>query len=166
MIRRILRTDTSVGIAVLVTALAPLLMVQELNAQEALTVPAGLPDWTFNIPDKIQPSAVRPEGIVRAPGSAKEYEWAKVSGNSNPPDWFPDEHPPAPRSVTGVRRRFTGGAPSDVRPRPSELPTRACPAEHIVRQMTDHATRGRRARARSRRLFVRTSARPPNTSPR
>ena len=36
----------------------------------ALTVPAGLPDWAFNIPDKIQPTAVRPEGIVKAPGSS------------------------------------------------------------------------------------------------
>ena len=58
MIRRILRTNTHRRIAVLVCALAPLLMVRELGAQEALTVPEGLPDWTFNIPDKIQPSAV------------------------------------------------------------------------------------------------------------
>jgi hypothetical protein len=42
VIRRILRTNTSVRIAVLVCALAPLLMVRELNAQEALAVPAGL----------------------------------------------------------------------------------------------------------------------------
>ena len=74
MIRRIRRTNTSVRIAVLVCALAPLLGAGELHAQAALTVPAGLPDWAFNIPDKVQPSAVRPEGIVRAPGSAKEYE--------------------------------------------------------------------------------------------
>src|SRR5882672_4440159 len=40
-----------VRIAVLVCALAPLsLAVRELNAQAALTVPAGLPDWAFNIP--------------------------------------------------------------------------------------------------------------------
>ena len=82
-------------------ALAPLLIVRQLTAQAALTVPAGLPDWAFNIPDKIQPTAVRVEGIVRAPGSAKEYESAKIAGNANPPDWFPDEHPPAPPSVKG-----------------------------------------------------------------
>ena len=44
---------------------------------------------------------VKIEGVVKAPGSAKEYEWAKVAGNANPPDWFPDEHPPAPRAVAG-----------------------------------------------------------------
>jgi cytochrome c553 len=95
------RTNMSVRIAVLVCALAPLLIARDLNAQEVLTVPEGLPDWAFNIPDKIQPSAVRPEGIVRVPGSTKEYDAAKIAGNANPPDWFPDEHPPAPRAVTG-----------------------------------------------------------------
>ena len=99
--RRILRTKTSVRISVLVCALAPLLIVRQLTAQATLTVPAGLPDWAFNIPDKIQPTAVRVEGIVRAPGSAKEYEAAKIAGNANPPDWFPDEHPAAPPSVKG-----------------------------------------------------------------
>jgi cytochrome c553 len=101
VIHRILRTNTSARIAVLVCALAPLLGARNVNAQAALSVPAGLPDWAFNIPDKVQPSAVRPEGIVRAPGSAKAYDAAKIAGNANPPDWFPDEHPAAPRSVTG-----------------------------------------------------------------
>jgi cytochrome c553 len=75
-------------------------MVGDVNAQAELTVPAGLPDWTFNIPDKVQPSAVKVEGTIRAPGSSREYEAAKMTGNS-PPDWFPDEHPPAPKAVTG-----------------------------------------------------------------
>src|SRR3954470_13859218 len=76
-------------------ALATVLMGQPI------TVPAGLPAWTFNVPDTIQPAAVRPEGIVRAKGSAKQYDAAKIAGNANPPDWFPEEHGPAPRSVRG-----------------------------------------------------------------
>jgi hypothetical protein len=80
MIRRMLRTNLSVRIAVLACALAPLLIMPEVNAQEELKVPEGLPDWAFNIPDKIQPSAVRPEGIVKVPGSAKQYEAAKIAG--------------------------------------------------------------------------------------
>ena len=101
MIRQTIRTKTAIRAAVVVCALAPLGAVRELHAQAALTVPAGLPDWAFNIPDKIQPSAVRPEGVVTVPGSAKQYEAAKIAGNANPPDWFPDEHPAAPRAVTG-----------------------------------------------------------------
>jgi cytochrome c553 len=70
-------------------------------AQVPLTIPNGLPSWAFNIPDKVQPPSSEPTGIVRVPGSTKEYDAAKVAGNSNPPDWFPDEHPAAPRIVKG-----------------------------------------------------------------
>ena len=138
MIRRILRSNTSARIAVLVCAFAPLLMMREANAQETLTRPAGLPDWAFNIPDKEQPSAVRPEGIVRAPGSTREYEWAKVAGNANPPDWFPDEHPPAPRSVTGgAGIRFACGSCHLMsgQGHPEAADIAAMPAEYLIRQM-------------------------------
>jgi cytochrome c553 len=100
--RQTFRPNTALRIAVFVSALAPLLIARSLNAQqEALTVPPGLPDWAFNIPDKVQPAGVRPEGIVKVPGSTKQYEAARIAGNANPPDWFPDEHPPAPKAVTG-----------------------------------------------------------------
>jgi len=138
VIRRILLTNTSVRIAVFVCALAPLLMVRELNAQAALTVPAGLPDWAFNIPDKIQPSAVKPEGIVRAPGSAKEYEAAKIAGTATPPDWFPDEHPAAPRSVIGgTGIRFACGACHLMsgQGHPEAADIAGMPAEYLIRQM-------------------------------
>src|SRR5712671_2890068 len=140
---------TSVRIAVL--ACAPLLMVSNLNAQESLTRPAGLPDWAFNIPDKVQPTAVRPQGIVRAPGSAREYEWAKVSGNTNPPDWFPDEHPPAPPSVAGgPGRRFACGAchlmSGQGHPEAADLA--GLPAEYLIRQMAYYKTGTRKDDAR------------------
>ncbi len=151
MIRRILRSNTSVRIAVLGCALAPLLMMRELDAQEALTVPAGLPDWAFNIPDKVQPSAVRPQGIVRAPGSANEYEWAKVAGNSNPPDWFPDEHPPAPPSVAGgPGRRFACGACHLMsgQGHPESADIAGMPAEYLIRQMAYYKAGTRKDDAR------------------
>jgi cytochrome c553 len=138
VIPQILSASTSVRIAVLVCALAPLLVARELNAQAALTVPAGLPDWAFNIPDKIQPSAVRPEGIVRAPGSAKEYEAAKIAGTANPPDWFPDEHPAAPRSVIGgTGITFACGACHLMsgQGHPEAADIAGMPAEYLIRQM-------------------------------
>ncbi|HLQ94695.1 MAG TPA: c-type cytochrome [Xanthobacteraceae bacterium] len=143
------RTMTSVRIAVLACAL--LLMVSNLNAQEELKVPEGLPDWTFNIPDKVQPTAVRPQGIVRAPGSAREYEWAKVSGNTNPPDWFPDEHPPAPPSVAGgPGRRFACGAchlmSGQGHPEAADLA--GLPAEYLIRQMAYYKSGTRKDDAR------------------
>ncbi len=138
MIYRVLRANTSVRVAILVCALAPLLIARELNAQAELTVPAGLPDWTFNIPDKIQPTAVRPEGIVRVPGSAKEYEAAKIAGNANAPDWFPDEHPAAPRAVTGgAGIRFACGSCHLMsgQGHPEAADIAGMPAEYLIRQM-------------------------------
>jgi cytochrome c553 len=137
MIRRILRTS----ITVLVCGLAPLLIARELNAQAALTVPAGLPDWAFNIPDKIQPTAVRPEGIIRAPGSAKEYEATKIAGNANPPDWFPDEHPAAPKAVAGgPGARFACGSCHLMsgQGHPEAADIAGMPAEYLIRQMASY----------------------------
>jgi cytochrome c553 len=151
VIRRTLRTNTSVRIAVLVCALAPLLVVRELNAQAALTVPEGLPDWAFNIPDKIQPTAIRPEGIVRAPGSAKEYDAAKIAGNANPPDWFPDEHPAAPRSViggTGITFACGSCHLMSGQGHPEAADIAGMPAEYLIRQMAYYKTGARKDDAR------------------
>src|SRR5262250_1787008 len=119
-------------------ALAPLLVGRGLHAQEALKVPAGLPDWTFNIPDKVQPTAVRPQGIVKVPGSTKEYEAAKIAGNATPPDWFPDEHPPAPKAVSGgAGARFACGSCHLMSGpgHPEAADIAGLPADYIVRQM-------------------------------
>jgi cytochrome c553 len=151
VIRRILRKDTSVRIVVLVCTMAPLLMARATNAQEALKVPAGLPDWTFNIPDKVQPSAVKVEGIVRAPGSAKEYEAAKIAGTATPPDWFPDEHPAAPRSVTGGQGiRFACGACHLMsgQGHPEAADIAGMPAEYLIRQMAYYKAGTRKDDAR------------------
>src|SRR6266436_4036181 len=132
------RTIMSVRVAVLACAFAPLFIVGKLHAQAALAVRAGLPDWTFNIPDKIQPSAVRPEGIVRAPGSAKEYEATKIAGTATPPDWFPEEHPAAPRAVAGgTGIRFACGACHLMsgQGHPEAADIAGMPAEYLIRQM-------------------------------
>jgi len=141
MILRIIRPCISVSIAILACALDSLLIARHLNAQAALAVPAGLPDWTFNIPDKVQPSAVRPEGIIRAPGSAKEYEAAKIAGNGNPPDWFPDEHPPAPKPVAGGQgTRFACGSCHLMsgQGHPEAADIAGMPAAYLIRQMADY----------------------------
>ena len=151
MIRRILRANTSVRTAVLVCALAPLLGVQELKAQAELTVPEGLPAWAFNIPDKVQPSAVRVEGVVKAPGSAREYEATKIAGTANPPDWFPDEHPPAPRAVTGgAGIRFACGACHLMsgQGHPEAADIAGMPAAYLVQQMAYYKSGTRKDDAR------------------
>src|SRR6188768_565885 len=144
--------NTFVRIAVVACVLAPLsLIVRTLNAQDALTVPPGLPDWAFNVPDKIQPTAVRPEGIVKAPGSAKEYEAAKIAGNANPPDWFPDEHPAAPPSVrggTGITMACGSCHLMSGQGHPESADLAGMPAEYIVRQMQYFKSGARKEEAR------------------
>ena len=68
------------------------------QAQTPLTIPNGLPEWAFNIPDKVQPPRVEATGPIRLPGSSKELDAKAVASNGTPPDWFPDEHPPRPGS--------------------------------------------------------------------
>ena len=152
MIRRIPQAITFVRGTVVVCACALLpLLVRELHAQAALTVPAGLPDWAFNIPDKIQPTAVRPEGIVRAPGSAKEYDAAKIAGNANPPDWFPDEHPAAPRSVrgdTGITMACGSCHLMSGQGHPESADIAGMPAEYLIRQMAYYKAGTRKDDAR------------------
>ena len=77
--------------------------------------------------------------MVRVPGSAKEYDARKVASNANPPDWFPDEHGPAPRSVTGepgVAMMACGSCHlMSGQGHPESADIAGMPAEYIVRQM-------------------------------
>lgn len=108
-------------------------------AQNPTTIPNGLPSWAYNIPDKIQPTAEKLTGTIRAPGSSKEYDVAGVENNSNPPDWFPDEHGPAPRSVKGepgVKMTACGSCHlMSGQGHPESADIAGMPAEYIVRQM-------------------------------
>jgi cytochrome c553 len=124
--------------AFLCASLAPLLIGYAANAQEVLRVPDGLPDWAFNIPDKVQPSAVKVEGIVKARGSKREYEATKIAGNATPPDWFPEEHPPAPKAVTGGEGiRFACGSCHLMsgQSHAEAADIAGMPAQYLMRQM-------------------------------
>jgi cytochrome c553 len=60
---------------------------------------SGRPGWAFFAPDKQQPPASEESGPIHVPGSTKEYTAAQIDDLSNPPDWFPDEHGPAPSII-------------------------------------------------------------------
>ena len=121
-------------------------------AQVPLTIPNGLPSWAYNIPDKVQPPSDEPKGTVRAPGSAKEYDAAKVASNANPPDWFPEEHPPAPRSVKGEVGAMLAACGSchlmSGQGHPESADIAGLPAEYIVRQMNYFKSGARKDDAR------------------
>ncbi len=109
------------------------------SAQTPLAVPNGLPSWAFNIPDKVQPPSVPATGPARVPGSDKVYDPAKLAGNAHPPDWFPEEHGPAPAIVTGegmVTTSACGGCHlMSGQGHPESADLAGLPAGYLVRQM-------------------------------
>src|SRR5258705_7191519 len=113
------------------------------------TIPNGLPEWAFNIPDKVQPPEPKVPAVVRAPGAAKEMEATAVAGNANPPDWFPDEHPAPPRSVKGPMPNAGGFCQlMSGQGHPESADIAGMPAEYIIRQMNYFKTGARKEEAR------------------
>ena len=123
----------------LLASLAGFTSLTIVVAQAPLSVPNGLPAWACNIPDKVQPPGAAPPGPVHVPGSTKEYDAAKIAGNANPPDWFPDEHGPAPRIVkgeAGVALMACGSCHlMSGQGHPESADIAGLPAEYLVRQM-------------------------------
>ena len=121
-----------------VLLLVPLFVVGAA-AQAPLSIPNGLPSWAFNIPDKVQPPTVPATGPIHVPGSSKEYDAEKVASSANPPDWFPDEHGPAPRVVKGEAGAALQACGSchlmSGQGHPESADIAALPVEYFVRQM-------------------------------
>jgi cytochrome c553 len=123
-------------------------MPARTQAPAPQSIPNGLPSWAYNIPDKIQPPTAPVTGTIRVPGSTQEYEASQAASNTNPPDWFPDEHPPAPAIVKG------GNAPAGTvcgtchlmsgQGHPESADIAGLPAEYIVRQMNYFKSGARR----------------------
>jgi cytochrome c553 len=118
-------------------------------AQAPLSIPNGLPGWAYNIPDKVQPSsAPATAGPVHVPGSAKEYDASKIAGNATPPDWFPNEHGPAPAIVTGaggVTKMACGSCHlMSGQGHPESADLAGLPVEYLVRQMNYFKTGARK----------------------
>ena len=128
----------------------PLALLFPLSAaaQVPQAVPNGLPSWAYNIPDKVQPPNVKPTGPISVPGSTKVYDPAQVASSGNPPDWFPDEHGPAPRIVkdeSGTAKMACGTCHLMSGQGHSESADIAgLPAEYIVHQMSYFKTGARK----------------------
>jgi cytochrome c553 len=73
-------------------------LVLSAAAQQPQPAPAPQgPAWAFPVTNGALPNEeATPKSV---PGSAKKYTPAEIDNLSNPPDWFPDEHAPAPPIV-------------------------------------------------------------------
>ncbi len=103
------RTSIIIAAAVLVSAVA--------HSQTPLPNPTPRdPSWAFQVIEGQLPAETpEPKSI---PGSARKYTPKEIDDLYNPPDWFPDQHPPAPGVV--------------AKGRPGATPVMACGACHLM----------------------------------
>jgi cytochrome c553 len=79
--------------------LVAVLLVPAIGAApQQQPAPVG-PGWAFPVRDPNPPAAAEEPGPLKAPGSTKTYTRAQIDDTFNPPDWFPDEHPPLPQVI-------------------------------------------------------------------
>jgi cytochrome c553 len=108
---------------------------------------AERPDWAFPVTDKIQPPSRATESEPKPPpGSTKSYTRAQIDDLSNPPDWFPDMHPPMPPVIAHGTKTFACGS--------CHLPTGTghdesaylaeMPESYFVQQMADFKSGARK----------------------
>lgn len=108
----------------------------------AWSLPAqSRPAWAFLVPDKDQPAVKEQEGPVHVPDSSKTYTAKEIDNLANPPDWFPDEHGPVPKVVSGGpgSTALACGSCHLMRGQghPESADIAGMPVEYIVRQMAD-----------------------------
>jgi cytochrome c553 len=65
--------------------------------------------WAFSRATSPDPSAPKardpdPRQKMHFPGSARSYTWGELATNFVAPDWFPEDHPPAPHVVLFGRK--------------------------------------------------------------
>lgn len=120
------------------------------SQQPAPTAPAAPPGppWAFPMVEGSLPAESGPQKV---PGSTKTYTPEQIDDLLNPPDWFPDQHPPAPAIVVkGHAGALACGSCHLMsglgHPESSDLT--GLTAEYIVRQMADFRSGARRDYAR------------------
>jgi cytochrome c553 len=107
---------------------------------------ADRPDWAFPVADQVQPASESTDQPKTITGSIKSYTQKQIDDLKNPPDWFPDMHPPMPGVVAHGAATFACGS--------CHLPIgtghdesayiAGLPAAYIVRQMGDFKSGARK----------------------
>jgi len=75
-----------------------------LHQEATWTAPDGFPDWAFpGLPAAARAGSASESPPLRVPGSSVTYKVSDLHHMSAAPDWFPDEHPPAPPGILAAR---------------------------------------------------------------
>jgi cytochrome c553 len=117
----------------------------------AAALAADNPEWAY--PATPPPTPADNTVMKTVPGSSQQYTQAQIDDPFNPPDWFPNEHPPMPQIVAHGGARPAGRAcaqchlPSgDGHPESASLA--GLPVSYVRRQMASFKT-GIRANVRA-----------------
>jgi cytochrome c553 len=99
-----------------------------------------LPSWAY-VPAPRRPRTPDDGSVRHVPGSTKGYTLAQINDHYNAPDWFPDEHPPAPRVVLHGREPAHQACGechlANGRGKPDTAGLNGLPAAYIVQQLAD-----------------------------
>src|SRR5256712_6428976 len=102
-------------------------------------------EWAYPVTPKPAPL----DNVVQKqmPGSARKYTQAQIDDGFNPPDWFPDEHPPMPEIVANGKKPARACAlchlpTGNGHPESSSLA--GLPVPYLVRQMAEFKSGNRK----------------------
>lgn len=157
-----------ISIGVIMAATVVLLLTANITAQTPAAAANssappnnGLPAWAYNVPEKEQPKVEERKGAVHLPGSTKEYDASETESGTHPPDWFPDEHGPAPKIVTGIPGSNFAACGSchlmSGQGHPESTDIAGMPAEYLARQMAYFRSGARKDPARMNLIAKATS---------
>jgi cytochrome c553 len=109
---------------------------------------AERPDWAFPVTDKVQPPLPPDDAPHTVPGSDKSYTRKQIDDLFNPPDWYPDLHPPMPQIVahgegTTVRACASCHLPTGTGHDESAY-IAALPVGYFVHEMADYKSGARK----------------------
>jgi cytochrome c553 len=103
-----------------------------------IALAANNPDWAY--PPTPPPTPLDNVEMKSVPGSTAHYTQAQIDDPFNPPDWFPNEHPPMPQIVAHGGARPAGRACAQCHlptgdGHPESAGLAGLPASYIVHQM-------------------------------
>jgi cytochrome c553 len=111
----------------------------------ALAAVADDLSWAYPVTPRAEPL----DNLIlkQVPGSAKAHTQAQIDDPFNPPDWFPDEHPPMPPVVAQGQRPMVRACAQCHLPsgdgHPESASLAALPVPYLMRQMTEYKNGGR-----------------------
>src|SRR5579862_5765994 len=141
--------DSFMRTALLILAGACACVLSLAAQQPAPAAPPREPQWAFPAINGAAPAEeATPKSLQ---GSTKSYTPVQIDDLSNPPDWFPDEHAPAPSIVQkGHGAALACGACHLMsgEGHPESAGMTGFTAEYVVRQMADFKSGVRKDAAR------------------